>query len=119
MEEPECPANLRKRSPRPLRGDGSSRRIELDREHSRPLDAVARSHTVGSCKFINWRSDMRYRKGHVAISEDRDVPVLLHIRNARAITLDQLWDLLALERIEESRRSAQWRIARLEKSGLI
>jgi DNA-binding Lrp family transcriptional regulator len=35
------------------------------------------------------------------------------------ITLGQLWDLLALEKIEESRRSAQWRIARLEKSGLI
>jgi DNA-binding Lrp family transcriptional regulator len=62
---------------------------------------------------------MRYRKGHVAISEDRDVPVLLHIRNARAITLDQLWELLALEKVEESRRSAQWRISRLEKSGLI
>jgi len=62
---------------------------------------------------------MRYRKGHVAISEDRDVPVLLLIRNARAITLDQLWDLLKLEHVEESRRSAQWRIARLEKAGLI
>jgi len=62
---------------------------------------------------------MRYRKGHVAISEDRDVPVLLHVRNARAITLDQLWELLAIERVEESRRSAQWRISRLEKSGLI
>lgn len=62
---------------------------------------------------------MRYRKGHIAISEDRDVPTLLHVRNARAITLDQLWQLLALEKIEESRRSAQWRIARLEKSGLV
>lgn len=62
---------------------------------------------------------MRYRKGHVAISEDRDVPVLLHIRNARAITLNQLWELLALEKVEESRRSAQWRVSRLEKSGLI
>ena len=62
---------------------------------------------------------MRYRKGHIAISEDRDVPTLLHVRNARAITLDQLWQLLAFDKIEESRRSAQWRIARLEKSGLI
>jgi len=62
---------------------------------------------------------MRYRKGHIAISEDRDVPVLLHIRNARAITQDQLWHLLSLEKLEESQRSAQWRITRLEKSGLI
>jgi len=62
---------------------------------------------------------MRYRKGHIAISEDRDVPTLLHVRNARAITLEQLWQLLAHDKIEESRRSAQWRIARLEKSGLI
>lgn len=62
---------------------------------------------------------MRYRKGHIAISEDRDVPVLLHVRNARAITQEQLWQLLALEKIEESQRSAQWRIARLEKAGLI
>jgi DNA-binding Lrp family transcriptional regulator len=62
---------------------------------------------------------MRYRKGHIAISEDRDVPVLLHVRNARAITQGQLWQLLALEKVEESQRSAEWRIARLEKSGLI
>ena len=62
---------------------------------------------------------MRYRKGHIAISEDRDVPVLLHVRNARAITQEQLWQLLALENVEESQRSAQWRIARLEKAGLI
>lgn len=62
---------------------------------------------------------MRYRKGHIAISEDRDVPTLLHVRNARAITLDQLWQLLAHDKLEESRRSAQWRVARLEKSGLV
>ena len=62
---------------------------------------------------------MRYRKGHIAISEDRDVPLLLHVRNARAIGQEQLWHLLAIEKMEESQRSAQWRIARLEKAGLI
>jgi len=62
---------------------------------------------------------MRYRKGHIAISEERDVPTLLHVRNARAITLDQLWQLLALDKLEGSRRSAQWRVARLEKAELI
>ena len=28
---------------------------------------------------------MRYYKGHIALSDARDVPILLHVRNARAI----------------------------------
>jgi hypothetical protein len=39
---------------------------------------------------------MRYYKGHIALSDARDVPVLLHIRNARAICFDQLCALLSL-----------------------
>lgn len=62
---------------------------------------------------------MRYRKGHIAISEDRDVPLLLHVRNARAITQDQLWHLLSIDNVEESPRSMQWRITRLERAGLL
>lgn len=62
---------------------------------------------------------MRYRKGHIAVSDERDVPLLLHIRNARAITQDQLCSLLTLDHLEDSQRSTQWRITRLEKSGLI
>ena len=49
----------------------------------------------------------------------RDVPILLHVRNARAICFDQLCDLLSLEIITERPRSLRWRLARLEKAGLV
>ena len=61
---------------------------------------------------------MRYYKGHIALSDARDVPVLLHVRNARAICLDQLCDLLSLEIVERP-RSLRWRLTRLEKAGLV
>ena len=62
---------------------------------------------------------MRYYKGHIALSETRDVPVLLHVRNARAICFDQLCDLISLEIVTECPRSLRWRLARLEKAGLV
>ena len=40
---------------------------------------------------------MRYYKGYIALSEACDVPVLLHVRNARAICFDQLFELISLE----------------------
>jgi hypothetical protein len=62
---------------------------------------------------------VRYYKGHIALSETRDVPVLLHVRNARAICFDQLCDLISLEIVTECPRSLRWRLARLEKAGLV
>jgi DNA-binding MarR family transcriptional regulator len=62
---------------------------------------------------------MRYRKGCIAISDEHDLPVLLHIRNTRAITLNQLYRLLAAERSSTVRRSVQWRVTRLEQAGLV
>ena len=62
---------------------------------------------------------MRYYKGHIALSETRDVPVLLHVRNARAICFDQLCALLSLDLLLERPRSLRWRLARLEKAGLV
>jgi hypothetical protein len=62
---------------------------------------------------------MRYYKGHIALSDARDVPVLLHIRNARAICFDQLCALISLEILTEVPRSLRWRLARLEKAGLV
>lgn len=62
---------------------------------------------------------MRYSKGFIAISDERDVPVLLRIRNARAISFNQLCDLLALEEVETLRRSVHWRVSRLKAVGLI
>ena len=62
---------------------------------------------------------MRYRKGYIALSDSRDVPVLLLIRNARAITFDQVCALAAIEGSESSRRSVYWRLSRLEGCELI
>ena len=62
---------------------------------------------------------MRYYKGHIALSEARDVPVLLQMRNARAVCFDQLCDLLSLGILPELPRSLRWRLARLEKAGLV
>ncbi len=62
---------------------------------------------------------MRYRKGYVALSDERDVPVLVLIRNARAITFDQICALATMEGGESSRRSVCWRLKRLEDCELI
>jgi hypothetical protein len=40
---------------------------------------------------------MRYRKGYIALSDDRDVPLLVTIRNARAITYEQICSLALLK----------------------
>ena len=42
-------------------------------------------------------AQMRYYKGYIALSETCDVPVLLHVRNARALCFDQLRELLSHE----------------------
>ena len=62
---------------------------------------------------------MRYYKGYISLSEACDVPVLLHVRNARAIHFDQLSDLISHEMEATLSRSLRWRVARLEKAGLI
>lgn len=62
---------------------------------------------------------MRYYKGYVSISDDRDIPMLLHLRNTRAISFGQLCDLLMLEGVETVRRSVSWRVSRLREYGLI
>jgi Replication-relaxation len=62
---------------------------------------------------------MRYRKGYITLSDDRDVPLLLTIRNARAITYEQICSLALLEGRESSRRSLHWRLARLERCELV
>ena len=62
---------------------------------------------------------MRYRKGYIALSDDRDLPLLVTIRNARAITYDQICALAYFKGQETSRRSVHWRLTRLEKHGLV
>ncbi len=62
---------------------------------------------------------MRYYKGYIAISDTSDVPVLLQVRNARAICFDQLQELLSIELSGTLTRTLRWRLARMEKAGLI
>jgi DNA-binding Lrp family transcriptional regulator len=62
---------------------------------------------------------MRYPRGYVALSDANDVPVLLHIRNARAIQFDQLQDLILFDGAGVAVNSLRWRVARLEKNGVI
>ena len=62
---------------------------------------------------------MRYSRGYIALSDASDVPVLLHIRNARAICFDQLRDLILFDCAGVAVNSLRWRIARMEKAGVI
>jgi hypothetical protein len=62
---------------------------------------------------------MRYRRGFIALSDERDVPMLLAIRNARAITCDQISTLLLNNGTEKCRRSVLWRLDRLEHHGFV
>lgn len=59
---------------------------------------------------------MRYRKGYIAISEQRDIPMLLTIRDARAITLNQLYEEVVLRGYETSTNSVYWRLRRLQST---
>jgi hypothetical protein len=62
---------------------------------------------------------MRYRRGHISISDAKDIPLLLTIRNARAITYDQICSLAHMDGLETSKRIMHWRLSRLERSGLV
>jgi Replication-relaxation len=62
---------------------------------------------------------MRYRKGYIALSDDRDLPFLVTIRNARAITYDQICKIACIDGQEKTRRSVYWRLSRLERNGFV
>ena len=62
---------------------------------------------------------MRHRKGQISISEARDIPILLLVRDARAIRSRQLYENLLLTGLEGNRRTVCWRLSRLIHCGLI
>lgn len=62
---------------------------------------------------------MRYRKDCISLNDERDIPLLLIIRNAGAVTFSQLIDELFHLGLEKSDKSAQWRIRRLVSQGLL
>ena len=62
---------------------------------------------------------MRYRKGMISVSDSRDIPLLLLIRDSRAIAISQLIAELMLDEIETNSRSIHWRLNRLIASGFV
>lgn len=59
---------------------------------------------------------MRYRSGSIAISEIFDLPILLHVRNARCIGREQLYALLNFDGTTLARRRLAWRVDRLVRA---
>jgi hypothetical protein len=59
---------------------------------------------------------MRYKKGSVSISEKFDLPLLLHVRNARCIGRAQLYELSNWDGTDLARRRLAWRIDRLVRA---
>lgn len=62
---------------------------------------------------------MRYVKGSVAISETFDLPLLLHVRNARYISQRQLSSLLEYDESELAHKRLTWRVDRLMRAGYL
>ena len=58
------------------------------------------------------------RASYIHYNAQRDMPMLLAIRNATFICQSQLWDHLLAAGIETSRRSFNWRIQRLTEAGV-
>src|ERR1700691_2466557 len=62
---------------------------------------------------------MRYLKGSIAISETFDLPLLLHVRNARYISQRQLSILLQYGDTDLAWNRLAWRLDRLARSQYI
>jgi len=56
---------------------------------------------------------------YIQYSSQRDMPMLLAVRNATFICHSQLWEHLSAQGVETSRRSFNWRIQRLTQAGVI
>ena len=59
---------------------------------------------------------MRYAKGTISVSLNRDIPLLAEVRNSKFITHRQLFELMQAGRHESSRSSFNWRMKRLLQS---
>jgi hypothetical protein len=62
---------------------------------------------------------MRYAKESFSISEERDIPLLLQVRNSRFIAHGQLFEFMRLGGVEHSRDSFNWRVRRMLSAGCI
>ncbi|HTF66056.1 MAG TPA: hypothetical protein VK638_25555 [Edaphobacter sp.] len=62
---------------------------------------------------------MRYVKGSIAINERFDLPLLLHVRDARYISQRQLIALLQYGDTDLARKRLAWRVDRLVQAGYL
>jgi hypothetical protein len=62
---------------------------------------------------------MRYAKGTLVITEERDIPLLRHVRNARFVSHNQLYELMMLDCLGSCRTTFNWRVRRLLRTGHI
>jgi len=62
---------------------------------------------------------MRYAKDTYSISPERDIPLLLAVRNAKFATHGQLYEMMFLAGREYSRDSFNWRMKRLRQGQFV
>lgn len=62
---------------------------------------------------------MRYTKGSFVITTEGDIPLLRHVRNCRFVGHQQLLDLLENDAAVSGRRTFNWRVQRLLRTGHI
>src|SRR6266849_5961834 len=60
---------------------------------------------------------MRYAKGGLVISAERDIPLLLQVRNSRFVSHAQLFEFMKFGGVDRSRNSFNWRVKRLVTYG--
>ncbi|MGH9511352.1 MAG: hypothetical protein ACRD2U_04375 [Terriglobales bacterium] len=58
---------------------------------------------------------MRYAKGSLVISGERDIPLLRQVRNSRFVSHQQLFEFMKFSGFDRSRNSFNWRVRRLVK----
>jgi hypothetical protein len=60
---------------------------------------------------------MRYQKNSLVINRERDIPLLLQVRNSRFVSHEQLFEFLQFKGIDHRRSSFNWRARRLVNAG--
>jgi len=60
---------------------------------------------------------MRYAKGSLVLSAERDIPLLRQVRNSKFVSHIQLFEYMKLGGFDRSRNSFNWRLKRLVTSG--
>jgi hypothetical protein len=58
---------------------------------------------------------MRYAKGSLVISRDRDVPLLRQVRDSKFVSHNQLFDFMRIAGVDHDRDSFNWRVRRLRQ----